>query len=380
MMQHHDAVTGTEKQHVTDAYSYELHRSIVNCGMNTKSSLNQFTAKEFSSTPQLQFNSCLQLNISTCDVTETSSRFVVTVYNSLAHTTSQYVRFPVADYVYEIRDANNNLIQSQFVPLPTHVANLHYRNSSTTHELLFYATEIPPVGYKSYFVTRLSIADPVAIETPVQSVSVGTDDFQITFSNGLLSSITIDGSTSELAQNFFYYTGANMNNNIFANRSSGAYIFRPAPNSSETLITSDPVPINVIRGDLVDEVHQTFSDWVTQVVRIYKTLRHVEFEWMVGPIEVAEDNIAKEVVSRFTTNINSESVFYTDSNGRDMMKRRRDVRETWDIELFEEISGNYYPITTRIAIEDENYRLAVFTDRAEGGSSLIDGTVELMVR
>ncbi|XP_037024932.1 lysosomal alpha-mannosidase-like [Bradysia coprophila] len=379
VMQHHDAVTGTEKQHVTDAYSRELHASISKCEMNTKSSLNQFITNTSDTTEwKFNFSSCLQLNISTCDVTESSTRFVVTVYNPLSHTTSQYVRFPVANYNYEIRDSSNNLVASQFLPIPTPLANLHYRNSEATNEVAFYATDIPPVGYKSFFVTRLTAADPVNIETPpTGAATVGGDDFQISFTNGLLSGITIDGDTSELSQNFFYYTGATMNNNIFANRSSGAYIFRPAPNTSDTLIGTN-VQISVIRGNLVDEVHQIFNDWVSQVIRIYKTLRHIEFEWLVGPI-ATEDNIAKEIVSKFTTNINSESVFYTDSNGRDMMRRKRGERETWDVEMFEQISGNYYPVTTRIAIEDENYRLAVLTDRAEGGSSLDDGTIELMV-
>lgn len=379
VMQHHDAVTGTEKQHVTDAYSRELHKSIVSCEMNTRSSLNQFTSpgESVPSQGKFEFNSCLQLNISTCDVTENSSRFVVTVYNALSHTVSQYVRFPVANYNYEIRDSSNNLLRTQFLPLPAAIVNLHYRNSSATNELLFYATDIPPVGYRSFFVTRLTPADPVNIETPSETVTVGSDDFKVTFTNGLLSAISIDGDSSSLAQNFFYYTGATMNNAIFANRTSGAYIFRPAPNTTETLIGTN-VQINVIRGDLVDEIHQRFSDWISQVVRVYKTLRHIEFEWLVGPIDTA-DNIAKEIISRFTTTIQSDSVFYTDSNGRDMMKRKRGERETWDVEMLEKISGNYYPITTRIAIEDENYRLAVLTDRAEGGSSLIDGTVELMV-
>lgn len=45
----------------------------------------------------------------------------------------------------------------------------------------------------------------------------------------------------------------------------------------------------------------------------------------------------------------------------------------------EAIAGNYYPINTKIAIEDKTHRLAVLTDRAQGGSSIFDGTCELMV-
>jgi alpha-mannosidase len=42
-----------------------------------------------------------------------------------------------------------------------------------------------------------------------------------------------------------------------------------------------------ITGDLVDEVHIKWSDWVSQAVRFYKEgTNHVELEWLVGPIPI----------------------------------------------------------------------------------------------
>lgn len=74
-------------------------------------------------------------------------------------------------------------------------------------------------------------------------------------------------------------------------------------------------------------------------------------------------------------------MFYTDSNGREMLERIRNFRSTWDIEINETESSNYYPVTSRIVIKDQekNLEFAVLTDRAQGGSSLRDGEVELMV-
>ena len=43
---------------------------------------------------------------------------------------------------------------------------------------------------------------------------------------------------------------------------------------------------NNFSGEIVDEIHQTFSSWISQVVRIYKQENHVEFEWLVGPIPI----------------------------------------------------------------------------------------------
>jgi len=190
-----------------------------------------------------------------------------------------------------------------------------------------------------------------------------------------VSSITSFGVKAHLAQQFIFYEGAIGNNEEYMNRSSGAYIFRP--NNTEKLI-ANRATVEVFRGALVEEVHQRFNEWLSQVVRVYKHEYHVEFEWMVGAIPV-DDKIGKEVITRFLTDITSNGTFYTDSNGREMIKRIRDYRETWNLRLDEKIAGNYYPVTTKIAIEDAKLRMAVLTDRAQGGSSIFDGSLELMV-
>lgn len=396
IMQHHDAVTGTEKQHVASDYERILHQAIAACGANTKSALNQFTTgkapkpqtEHSNQTPDqwdFKFASCLNLNISLCNVSESSNQFMVTVYNPLAHATYQYVRFPVGGNKYEVRDYRNILVPSQLVPVATPVKSLDFRQSKADNELVFQATEVPALGYKSYFVSRIvSKVQPEVLHVVRRhtrkpaTVIIGNELLNISFDvNGLLSEITVDGETSKLSQNFLFYKGAVGDNENYDNRSSGAYIFRPDPKSKEQLITKEAT-IEVFRGDEVDEVHQVFNEWISQVVRVYKCEKFVEFEWLVGPIPIA-DKIGKEVVSRFFSLIKSDGAFFTDSNGREMLKRKRNFRETWKVNLKEPVAGNYYPVTTKIAIEDTKHRLAVLTDRSQGGSSLFDGTVELMV-
>lgn len=64
-----------------------------------------------------------------------------------------------------------------------------------------------------------------------------------------------------------------------------------------------------------------------------------------------------------------------------MLKRIRNFRPTWKLKLSEEVSGNYYPVTSKLVIRDEtdDVEVAVLTDRAQGGSSIRDGELELMV-
>jgi lysosomal alpha-mannosidase len=110
----------------------------------------------------------------------------------------------------------------------------------------------------------------------------------------------------------------------------------------------------------------------------------------------------KEVISRFTTDFKTNGEFYTDSNGRQLLKRIRNKRPSWDVELLEPVAGNYfleffmfnyiqiwilyignyYPVTNIIGIKDGSSKkeMYVLTDRVQGGSSLNDGQIELMVQ
>lgn len=372
VMQHHDAITGTEKQHVTDDYSRMLHVAIETCGVNTNAALQSLTKNP------AKFESCHMMNISQCEISETKENFVVTLYNPLAQANYQRVRLPVTGNSYVVRDHTGQEISSQMVSIAEPVADLFYRVGLSTQELVFAANGIPPMGYRSYYVSETYEDSPAHIEPPAkrETVSIRNTHLELNFDeNGFLSTIKFAEESHRLQQNFLYYEGAYGNNEIFANRSSGAYIFRP--NCTEKSVTSS-AKLTVIKGEQVQEVHQQFNEWISQVIRLYDDELHVEFEWMVGPIPI-DDSKGKEIITRFYSDIQSDGVFWTDSNGREMMKRVRDHRETWDLELVEPIAGNYYPVTTKIALEDDNLRMAVLTDRAQGGTSMQDGVIELMV-
>ncbi|XP_016964290.1 lysosomal alpha-mannosidase isoform X2 [Drosophila biarmipes] len=388
IMQHHDAITGTEKEKVALDYAKRMSVAFRACGATTRNVLNQLTVKSKEHVKDntakyvFEFKTCPLLNITSCPVSEVNDRFALTLYNPLAHTVNEYVRVPVADPSYKIIDNKGVTLETQAVPIPQAVIDIKHRNSTAKYELVFLATNIPPLGYRTYYVEKVESTEssfkPKALPKSTSSVfQIGNSHIKLGFdTNGFLYDVTADGLTRLVSQEFLFYEGAVGNNAEFLNRSSGAYIFRP--NENKIHFATDQVEIEVYKGDLVQEVHQKFNDWISQVVRVYSRDSFAEFEWLVGPIPI-DDGIGKEVITRFNSDIESEGIFRTDSNGREMIKRKLNHRDTWSVKINEEVAGNYYPITTKIDLEDDTARMAILTDRAQGGSSLKDGSLELMV-
>ncbi len=161
---------------------------------------------------------------------------------------------------------------------------------------------------------------------------------------------------------------------------SGAYIFRPSE-ADQKLLT---FPTNFSTAsfyvsDLVSEIHYTISTYVTQIIRLKKNSPYLELQYVVGPIPV-DDGVGKELVIRYTSGqLRNNGVFYTDSNGREFIKREVGKRGTWDLVDHQPIAGNYYPVNTATYIHDNLTSLTVLSDRTQGGSSLRNGSIELMV-
>jgi len=143
----------------------------------------------------------------------------------------------------------------------------------------------------------------------------------------------------------------------------------PAPASAVT---------SVFVGAHVVEIRQVFNTWVTQIIRLYKDAAYVELVPSVGPIFIG-DGVGKEVIMVFNSSIQTNNTWYTDAGGLEMKQRILNYRATWDFQVTEPISGNYAPVNHAIYIEDANTRLTVLPSKSEGGVSLRNGELELML-
>ncbi|XP_042638582.1 lysosomal alpha-mannosidase-like [Orycteropus afer afer] len=364
VLQHHDAVSGTSRQHVADDYARQLAEGWKRCEVLISNALTRLTGFK-------KFTFCHELNTSVCPLSQTAARFQVIVYNPLGRQVNWMLRLPVRKGNFLVLDPSGQTIPSEVIHHPVLSSKKH------PPELLF-AASAPALGFNIYSVTQVAEKNPQTGSTlsrPKKSrssvLTIENEHMRAVFNThmGLLKEIENRDQKLVLPihQAFFWYK---------ASEDSGAYVFAP-----EKL---NPLPVNLspethlVKTALVQEVHQNFSAWCSQVVRLYPGQRHLEMEWTVGPVPL-ENDFGKEIISRFDTMLDTHGRFYTDSNGREILERRRDYRPTWNLNQTDPVSGNYYPVNSRIYIMDRNMQLTVLTDRSQGGSSPHDGSLELMV-
>ena len=406
VVQHHDGVSGTERQHVANDYAKRLSIGVTKCvdviSRAFSNILAAYTVNGNSGAPtNVQF--CPLLNISECDPIERQSSFTVIVYNQLAREVDSWLRLPTFTDDYVVYEASSGRqVASAYAPVYEDTMRLPERHSQSNYTLLFSA-HLPPLGFQVFSVHRTSRRSSMTRRTsPQTTTNVLENSFlRLTFdpTSGALTQVDNleSGVSSQLSQAFCYYHGQPGNNSEPEFQASGAYIFRPA----EAVPTCLPLVSSQLSApsDLFTELHQVFGDaetsngggeWVSQTVRLYNDSRHVEFEWQVGPIPVpqsaaSDTGVGKEVIVVFKSELASSATFYTDANGREILKRVRDYRPTWNLSQTEPQAGNYYPVNSRIFVRDETdqqqqgRQLTLVTDRSHGGSSLADGQIELML-
>jgi alpha-mannosidase len=299
------------------------------------------------------------------------------------------------------------------------------RANNATHTLTFSAP-LPAAGYGSFLV-KATASHPVDQEAA--SVSAPSDKVAVpsTVSNGIYE-LTLDhaagtiksiknlrsGVSTSFNLTWGYYVSAEghttagdrgqctklPNGNVSCSTvSSDHYTFRPAQQRTFAPAAAQPM-LEVVSGALVTEIRQSFSSWATHVIRLTQGVPFVEVEWTAGPIpwddghrpldpeapadpEVASGTRGKELVLKFSSGLRSAGRWSADSNGREMIERVRDARGPAypPLVISEPIAGNYYPVNSLMSLTDDadDVEMAVAIDTSVGGTSMVDGQLELMV-
>jgi lysosomal alpha-mannosidase len=378
IMQHHDAVTGTEKLHVAQDYQLQIARSIDNLDA-TVTNYGCVSTAVFDNSP----SACKQLvytkRIHYQEEPEKGT-LVVTLQNSADTPFVGYVQITVPSSKYEVWD-------TQQKPIPSEV----HRYNASSEYVLFFRAEIPPLGFNTYFLNRRTDITNDTLQHPIEEYKwsnhqevasqLENDVYALKFDHetGLLESIYHKklNKVIQLNHGFFNYKDSSYK------QKSGAYVFRPAGNAT---FMGAPVATYIRQGQFIREFRQVYSTnsnvILEQTYRLYNGLGSSPSSSIIEIHTSVQLLGEAQVITRFNTNISNHGVFYTDGNGYQMIQRtflpegRPD-----DADKGASIAGNFYPMTSKAYIRSENspLQLTLMTSRSHGVSSQGEGSIEIML-
>uniref|UniRef100_A0A914Z199 Glycosyl hydrolase family 38 C-terminal domain-containing protein n=1 Tax=Panagrolaimus superbus TaxID=310955 RepID=A0A914Z199_9BILA len=427
---------GTSKENVTKDYERRLTEGWKKGEESLKTSFSKLaTLKENETLPPQTI--CLLSNESICLLTKSNKRLALTIYNGYSQAVSTVVRIPYYSESADVNGPKGEAVHFEVVFNYLNFVNFTFKlqvvkaflpknqlisNDSAEYEIHL-PVDLPALGFKTFFLNRSKnktsprlpstirgsprgrnyrlkqlrfsrkitgfeeIVKP-SVPAPSSTPAPPPPNSPTKITNGIIE-LTFDESgrlsnykniktnfSRELSQQFYYYESVKRSKEN--SQASGAYIFRPVMVADSF---DENVTIEVINGKHIQEVRQTINEWVTQIIRLISNQNYIEFDWIIGPIFKEEKNATgKEIISRYSVKgLKNNGVFYTDSNGRQLIKRIRNSATFYTFEKTEPISGNYYPVPSRIIISDDKTQLSILTDRSQGGTSLTDGNVELML-
>ncbi|KAI1285229.1 Alpha-mannosidase 2x [Halotydeus destructor] len=409
LFQHHDAITGTAKEVVMEDYGKQLHRGLT-ASLGVISHSAQFLVLHDSASyssdteeahPQTSYLYPDVYRPSWSDLTRKvvlkvppvgSRKFVV--FNSKTKHITEPVRLLVNTPLVQVTDTNSkNVLKIQVNPIWDDSLNI----DSEVYEILFIPS-LPPLSLTTFSIENLQRHDVLkhnaVISVFLNDAKFGKasetrnifefknpadGDFEL---NGARISAIIDRHTGYLKAIKLDNEVHEVNLILQAYKStefySGAYLFSYSRFDPMTNVTERYPIVKRVDGKITAELVVEYSPSLKLVYRVYKG-DHTQgsgLEIEVNcDISLRRELINWELVMRLSTAIKNDDkqnrLFYTDSNGFQMLRRR------FVASLGNE--ANYYPMTSSMYIEDSQKRLTILSSHSHGVTSPRDGMVEIML-
>ena len=266
--QHHDGISGTEKQHVVDDYSKQIHRGRTGC-----QGLADTIFHDVYDTP-LGAQTCDYLNVSICASTEADDEFTIGIYSPSSHPETQVIRIPVNGSAYTVTDGQGKAVTVDILPVDKSTKNIRRNRGYAINELWFLAKTLP-MDLVTYNLKMTSTSSPIPEVPPGDDNTISNANYNVTFGVGGLE--TINGLKITNALMYF-------NSSQGYGQNSGAYIFRPNKTDPDSI--NETPAVTVVKGNNVQQATVTWGAWATQVYRLWDNAKFIEVEWSVGPIPV----------------------------------------------------------------------------------------------
>lgn len=330
-MLHHDAITGTSRQHTIDDYYSRIDKSeyLINQLINEINSILLGGATEVSDQPNK--DEVYQQPIYYFNQAVYKRNLIITIPNTYTH----------------VRVKDN--VKDQYLECEI----IRFENNKN---MLYVLIEIEGLTMKTFTLEYSTISDiehqAKVLEQNVFNETMNefsTEHYTLKLNKDtLLQSITSkkNGKTMNLDQEFNYYS----------NTMSGIYVFKPTEDKQTLKYTLKYA--NVYKGNLVSVVSSKSTDNISQVITVYKkgdTQIAPLIQTTATPWRFAEVGFAFN-----TTDMSDKKEFYNHDSNEFI---RRDFRE---VNFLNETGKNIYPIIHGYALKDQDTAFGIVNNYPTG--------------
>ncbi|CAF3662360.1 unnamed protein product [Adineta steineri] len=382
LLQHHDTITGTSPMiNIADALQ-RMHQ-VEKIGENLTLVLYQHILTQSSAINLSQPLVFCQLNESYCKPLATMDKFSAIIYNPSSISNQLWLRIPVDQNqtihldIDTVKKLSIDAQEIATIDLSPMILSIPIAEQCNQLQELIVRVNIPPLSFQALPFTTLKQSQKVE-PSPFSNLkcSIENQNYIVTVDEqGSIISIKLKSidKNIDFNQNFAYYTSSS--GNKISHQSSGLYVFRPVGTDPPKQVSIKQFYCSKQKG--YEEIIQVYSRYVHQTIRLLDNSPYIEFEWTVGRLH----RNVEFVTSYESKDLQNNGIFYTDSSGRSLMKRIRDRRDGYNFTQSEPSAGNYYPLVTGILMKDkkQDLQMSIVTDRAQGGGSIYDGQIEIMI-
>ncbi|KAL4481724.1 hypothetical protein ABPG74_007813 [Tetrahymena malaccensis] len=406
ILQHHDAVAGTERQHVAYDYQYRLQNSTDRINEVLHPMMEEFTERDINENvkySQCKWNSTADKCSETYKTLNSGKTVLINVYNpSVAR--SIIVKVKVPNVIFTLINSQNQPIYGEVFCVnetDSTDCDLYFQDSFEGYSYNYYKL-VPGSGSNQINMIQgknVGLLKETEVVNVSDNIMLTINRFQTKFQLQTCQQNKQNCTSNNFEVLYNYYPSYQ----TLIGQSSGAYIFRPDLKIDDSSIPYSQLQNQVKQNKITKQIcfkkffqqQSVFNGKLATIVLIQgnhttsqlKVFAHenykniVEIETFVDGIPVLKDLRGKEVVLLIKTEISNNQTFYTDSNGLELQKRILNYRPTWELKVHEKVSGNYYPVNGMILIKDINTgkRVSIVNDRSQGASSLHEGEIEVMI-
>lgn len=384
LVQHHDIITGDCYDLVAEDNALRITTGVINSATVATSAIALLTGADGNDVG----TACTNFTISPCPAfvagLESRTPSTLSLFNPLSWNRSEPISIlSPTSYVTVTDAATGAVVPSQVAP---------FKQPDLPGESWFsvvFNVDIPALGTAAYTITAtdfLSEKDSSIHPQPqalLDSTIVLSNKFlTVAFSsNGTLQSLqSSEGSLVNVIAKVLFYSSAGGKENAWDFSSDGSTQANDFPGFS-----SQSIAWSVLEGDLFQELAVSIDaqQGVFIRYRLYSSESFLHIYTSTGPF--ASNSSSSDSILRLETSIQSNGAFWTDSNGLELLKRRRWSRP-FTTQNYTEMAGNepvainMFPITSACMLADNDASkpsLALLTANSHACTSMSDGVLEI---